>query len=712
MRDNKIKKELIKNKIIIMKLEKLFNPVSIAIVGASKEDGKVGNVIAKNLLNIGYAGEVFLVNPKHETMFGRKCYASLGEIECEIDLAILAIPAKFVNSEIENNAAKIKNYVVISAGFSETDVAGKMREKELARIAKDNELNILGPNCLGFIIPALQLNASFAGGMPQKGNVSFVSQSGALAVALMDIAEKEKIGFSNIISVGNKMQLDEAELLEYLAKDENTKVIGMYLEGIKNGERFNAVSRAVSSEKPVIILKAGKNTKTQKAIASHTGALAGDDDVISAVFKKNGVMRANNLEEFFNLFNLIRNSAAPQERGSVVVTNAGGVGVLTADAMTGKTIELVDITDRQKKELREFLPPESSVSNPIDLLGDAQADRYAKTLKVVAAAKNVGSIICVLTPQDQTPVEEIAQIIIDFKKKTDKTIVTVFLGGTRIEAAVLKLEENGICNFDFPDQAVLALDEYFSWQEFRKRKMKNHAQIVNVRRQERVLAMIEKAGADGRTALYFSESARVMEMYGVNTPEYQEIFPEDGTSARKRLKFKGDMKFPVVLKVDSDQVLHKTDKQGLILGIENEKELRAAIKKVQLNFTGARLIIQPMAARGTELIVGIKRDPNFGPVLVYGLGGIYTEILHRVDYLVPPLSLPQIESSLGNGKLGFLFAGARGQREYDVEELARVLQGIMLMSLEIPEIREFDINPILVYNDSRKALAVDVKIVI
>lgn len=686
--------------------------MSIAVVGASEEPGKVGAVIAKNLLKLGYAGEVFLVNPKHANMFGQKCYASLGEIEKEIDLAIMAIPAKFVNEEIRKNP-QIKNYVVISAGFSETDPVGKERETELAAIVRDNGLNILGPNCLGFIIPALKLNASFAGGMPMEGNVSFVSQSGALAVALMDIAEKEKIGFSNIVSVGNKMQLSEAELLEYLATDKNTKVIGMYLEGIKNGERFNEISRMVSAVKPVIILKAGKNVKTQRAISSHTGALAGDDDVISAVFEKNGVMRANNLEEFFNLFNLIRNSEAPQEKGCAVVTNAGGVGVLTADVFSGKKIELVDMADNVKKELRAFLPVESSVENPIDLLGDAQEDRYARTLKALAKIENVGSIICVLTPQDQTPVEKIADAILDFKKRTTKTIVAVFLGGTRIDSAVDKLKMNGICNFSFPDQAVVALDEYFSWNEFKKRKAKTARQIVNAKRKEKILTIIEEAKKDERAALYFSESARVMEMYGVNTADFREILAEDRPTAKKlsQLRFDG-LSFPVALKVDSDKVLHKTDKQGLILGLENEKDLGIAIKKMKLSFSGARLLIQPMAARGTELIIGVKRDQNFGPVVVYGLGGIYTEILHRIDYLVPPLALSQIENSLRNGKLGFLFAGARGQKEYNLEELAKVLQGIMLMSLEIPAIREFDINPILVYNNGKKALAVDVKIVI
>jgi len=694
-------------------LQKLFNPASIAVVGASEEPGKVGNVIVKNLQELGYAGEVFLVNPKHEKIFGQKCYKSLYEIEKETDLAIMAIPAKFVNGEIEKNGNEIKNYVVISAGFSETDAEGKAREKELSELAEKNNLNILGPNCLGFIVPGSKLNASFAGGMPKDGNVAFVSQSGALAVALMDIAERENIGFSNIISIGNKMQLDEIALLEYLAEDENTKVIGMYLEGIKNGEKFKEVSRKVCAKKPVIILKAGKNAKTQKAISSHTGALAGDDDIISAVFRKNGVMRAKNLEEFFNLFNLIRNAPAPEKKGVAVVTNAGGVGVLTADAFSKRSVELAEIPEETKKKLRAYLPPESSVENPIDLLGDAREDRYRKTLEIVSGLDSVGAVVCILTPQDQTPVMKIAKEIIALKEKTKKTIVTVFLGGERIDAATRELKKKGICNFSFPDQAVNALNDYFNWNEFRGRRNSDPERIINIKRKEKVSGVIKKAKADGRTALYFSESAEIMELYGVRVPAFQNILPPEEGRRNEAVKLQApEVSFPVVLKVDSDKVLHKTDKQGLILGIENDKDLKICAKKMRENFPGERLIIQPMAARGTELIVGIKNDPNFGPVTVYGLGGIYTEILRMVDYLVPPLTLVQIESSLKNGKLGFLFSGARGQKRYDAQELARVLQGIMFLAAEVPEIQGFDINPLIVYNDGKKGLAVDVKIII
>jgi acetyltransferase len=685
-----------------MSLKKLFNPKSIAIVGASNEEGKVGNVITKNVLKLGYVGEVYLVNPKYDKLFGKKCYKSLSEIEEKIDLAIIAIPAKFVNKEIENNAKNVENYVVISAGFSEIGEEGRLQEEELARIAVKNKLNILGPNCLGFIIPNLKLNASFAGGMPEDGNISFVSQSGALAVAIMDAAKQEGMKFSNIVSVGNKMVVDETQMLEFLARDKNTKVIGMYLEGIKEGKKFIQMAHKISQKKPIVILKAGKNEKTQKAISSHTGALAGDDDVVSAVFKKSGIIRAQNLQNFFGLLSLVSFSGEIKNNKVAVVTNAGGVGVLTSDAFSGKNIELANFDKETKNSLRKILPQESSVENPIDLLGDAHSDRYKNVLGIISKIKEIGSVICLLTPQEQTPVEEIAEEIVKFKKETNKIVTAVFLGGEKVKEGIAKLKQNEIASFNFPDLAISALDSYHQWNERKRIKEKAAIQMINKKRREKVLAIIKEAKGEHRGALYFGESARVMEMYGIETIE-----SFDGDNFQKE-----EIKYPVVLKIDSDKVLHKTDKDGLILNIKDEAELSGAISKMKRNFPGSRFIIQPMARTGAEIIIGIKKDENFGSVVIYGLGGIYTELLKTVDYIVPPSNLNQIEKSLENGKIRFLFQGVRGQKEYNAEELAKILMGINSLALEVPEISEFDINPLIIYNNGDNALALDVKIVI
>ena len=692
------------------KLNNLFNPKSIAIVGASEEEGKVGNVVAKNILSRDvrscvstYQGEVFLVNPKHKTLFGRKCYKSLNEIENNVDLAIVVIPAKFVNDVIKGSASRIKNYIVISAGFGEINIEGKKREKELLEIAEKYKLTILGPNCLGFIIPSLKLNASFAGGMPEAGNIAFVTQSGALAVAMMDAAKNYDFKFSQIISIGNKMQIDEAELLEHLEKDEKTKVVGLYLEGIKDGKKFIETARNLS--KPVVVLNAGKTERAQKAIASHTGALAGSSEIINAVFKNAGMIQAETLEEFFNLLHLISFCEAPFSREVAVVTNAGGAGVLTTDAFSGKSLKLSELDEEAKKYLRKFLPEESSVENPIDLLGDAKEDRYEQALEVINWQKNTGSVICVLTPQDQTPAGRIAGKIIEFKKKTKKIVVASFIGGERVEIPVTKLRYHNIPCFSFPEQAVSALDKYYQWNtskvEASSRLNRGFASTeINTERKGKVLAIIQKAKAEKRGALLFSEAKEIMEMYGVKVTDFWTAESADR------------VEFPAVVKVDSDKVLHKTDKNGLILDIQNQEKLGKAINEIKANFPGENIIIQPMQKIQTELIIGVKKDATFGPVVVYGLGGIYTEIFKMVDFLISPRGQEEIKKSVRESKIKFLFEAARGQKPHNSEEIAGILWGISFLAREISEISELDINPLLAYNDGREAVAVDVKIII
>lgn len=679
-------------------LDKLFNPRSIAIVGASEEEGKVGNVIAKNILELGYKGKVFLVNPNHGELFGQKAYATLNSIHEDVDLAIIAVPAKIVNEVVYGSSAHIKNFVIISAGFAEINAEGKKREKELLQMAEEHDLNILGPNCLGFIVPRLKLNASFAGGMPEDGNIALVSQSGALAVAMMDIAGKEKIKFSHVISIGNKMQIGETELLEYLSRDEKTKVIALYLEGIRDGARFIQTASKIS--KPIVILKAGQTERAQKAIASHTGALAGSAEVMQAVFQKTGILQADKLEDFFDLITLISNIDFPRTKSVVIITNAGGPGVLTTDAFQNKDIRLAELNAETKKELRAFLPEESSVENPIDLLGDARADRYEKALQIIGRQKPIGSVICVLTPQDQTPVDEIAQKLIEFKQKSpQQAVLAVFIGGARIKNAINEFRVNGIPYFAFPDRAVEALDKYYRWENFHERRQNISQPAEDSEKKKKAEAIIEKARGLGRSALLFPEAKEIAQMYGLKTSDFW--------TDKDKIHI-----FPVVAKVDSDKVLHKTDKKGVILNIKNEKELGEALTTLKNNFPQEKIIIQPMLPRQTELIIGVKKDSIFGPVIIYGLGGIYTEVFKLVDFLVPPLDLREIKNSLLSGRLSFLFTGARGQKPYDPDELVGILQGIGHLVREIDAIKEMDINPLLVYNDGKAAMAVDIKILI
>jgi acetyltransferase len=685
-----------------MNLKNFFNPKSIAIVGASEAEGKVGNVVAKNVLKLGYAGKVFLVNPGHEKMFGQKCFPDLESISEKVDLAVVVVPAKFVFEVVRKASDKVKNFVVISAGFSETGKEGHEREEALLKLAEEKDLNILGPNCLGFIVPSLNLNASFAGGMPEGDGIAIVSQSGALVVALMDIAKKEQMGFSHLISVGNKMQLDESDLIEYLMEDKKVKVIGLYLEGIKDGQKFMEAAAKASGKKPIVIIKAGKTERAQKAISSHTGALAGSDAVVGKAFERLGIVRADNLENFIDLLKFISLSKAPKKNKKVaIITNAGGPGVLTTDSFLGKEIELAEISEKGKKALRQFLPEEASVENPIDLLGDAREDRYQKALEVLEK-EDIGSILAVLTPQDQTPVDKIAQTIAEFRKKTKKGVATVFIGGERIRRALGIFRLNAINNFAYPNQAVSALNKYFQWSQLNKEKIKLTTLKISKSRAVKAQAIIQGAKISGRKALFFDEAQRVMELYGINCIPFQNM-----TNASENR-----IGFPVVLKVDSDKLLHKADKQGIILNIQNQEKLNLALRKMSSNFWGERLIIQSMAEIKTEIIVGFKRDPIFGPVILFGLGGIYAEIFKVTNLLVGPMTESEILIEIEKSQIAYLFEGARGQKPYNKKELVKILSGLMSLGAECPEISELDINPLLVYNDEKKAVAVDVKILI
>ncbi|HEX8974500.1 MAG TPA: acetate--CoA ligase family protein [Patescibacteria group bacterium] len=685
-------------------IKNLFNPKSIAIVGASEKEGKVGTVIAQNILNLGYKGEILLVNQSAETLYGQKCYASLKDIERPVDLAIVAVPAKFVMDVILDGKKLVKNFVIISAGFGETDDEGKKREQSLAKLAHLHDLTILGPNCLGFIVPALKLNASFAGGMPKAGNIAFVSQSGALAVALMDIAEQKRLGFSSIVSVGNKMQIDESLLLEYFMEDKKTKVIAMYLEGIKDGQKFIEIASRVSKKKSIVILKAGKNEKAQQAISSHTGALAGSDAIMDAAFEKAGVIRAENLEHFFDLIMLMSMTDALKTNKVGIITNAGGAGVLTTDAFENKRIALAEFSFSEQKKILSELPEESSAHNPVDVLGDAQEDRYAWATEVLQKNKEVSVILNILTPQEQTPVEKIAEEIIKASNKKKKIITASFVGGSRVDGAVEMLRDKGVPNFSFPEQAIDALDAYWTWhQNCKKKSSVLKLKKTDAKRSAKVAHVIDKARGEGRKALYYSEAAEIMKLYNIPVSDAATILPKQKAPDWEN--------FPVILKIDSDKVLHKSDKQALIANIKDHAELEIALKKLRKNFPAERFIAQPMQKIQTELILGIKMDPIFGPVIVYGLGGIYTEIFKKVSFLIPPLDEKSILKSLENGPLEFLFKETRGQKAYNAKELAKIIMGLIAFSREAAHIREFDINPLFVYNDGRRASAVDVKII-
>lgn len=680
-------------------LELFFSPHSIAIVGATEEEGKVGNSIAKNILDGGYAGKVFFVNPNRETVLGQKCYPKVSAIAENIDLAIVIIPAKFVNETIREASEKIKNFAVISAGFAESGKEGEKREKELLEIAEKNDLNVLGPNCLGFINAHQKLNASFAPFMAKEGDIAFISQSGALVCALLDIFSEKKAGFSILASTGNQMLIGESDLMEYLDTDDKTKVIGLYLEGIEDAKKLAEISRKMSSRKPVIILKAGKSERTKKAISSHTGSLAGSEDIAREFFQKNGIIQAENLEEFSNLLNLLSLADAPKNGKVIAITNAGGAGVLATDAFQGKTIELQEIKEETKNKLKEFLPVESSIQNPIDLLGDAMEDRYQKTLEAVEN-EEADFLICLLTVQKQTPVEKIAEVIANFKQKTSKKIIAVLISSQKFKGATEKLESSGVPVFTFPEQAVGTLEKYFAWRNFKSNPSKESK--LDKEKLESISEIISKARKEKRGALFFGEAADIFRNLEIPTIPFRQIVNENDLE-----KIPG---FPVVLKIDSEKIIHKTDKKALILGIKNKEDLKKYYDNLKKTFPNEGIIVQPEIQKDIEIILGMKRDEVFGPVVVAGLGGIYAEVFKKVDYFIPPMNKKEIEEKLFKSPISFIFKETRGKIIFESGIMAEIIEKLMKLSINIPEIKELDINPFIIH--SGKGISADIKILI
>ncbi|PID52432.1 MAG: hypothetical protein CR972_01965 [Candidatus Moraniibacteriota bacterium] len=685
------------------KLTQLFNPQSIAVIGASSTKGKVGNMIAKNILAHNYSGNVYFVNPKRSRIFGRKCYKSLSDVENNVDCAIVVVPAKYVVNVVRDSVSKCKNFIVISAGFGESGSEGHNREIELNLLAKELDIQILGPNCLGFLAPSLGLNASFAEGLPVEGHTAFISQSGALAVAMMDKARADHMGFSLVVSIGNKMQIGAADIIDYLIEDKKTKVIALYLEGVIRGRYLlKVLARAYKAGKKVVVLKSGHSEDAQRAIALHTGSLAGSDEIFSAAIEKVGAIRAQTMDELFALM-LFGAYCDVKTFGSrvSVVTNAGGPGVLAADIVADlSSLEMNVFASETKKKLQKKLPVAASVHNPVDLLGDANIDRYREGLKIVLADEKTDVVLVLLTPQDQTPVDLVAELLVEVQKKSKKMILTSFIGGVRVANSVQYMRENGVLHFDTPQRALSALASFVK----EKKVFMLTEKSVNRERRIKTRQIIDRGFEHG--GLYFADVAEIAKIYSVPIVKFVDV--TNGLDAQTHIKY------PCVAKIDNPKIAHKTDRGGVIASIKTLIELDQARKTLLRKFPekNSRVIVQKMLPIETELIIGMKKDPVFDTVIVAGLGGVYVEVFHAVDHYVTPLSITEIKKILTTGALAFLFDGTRGEKSYDSDMIAHVIQTLALIGRENPEIIAIDINPLLVYNNDAVDTAVDFKIII
>lgn len=681
-------------------------PKSIAVIGASSEPGKVGHYVFQNLVE-GYVGPLYPVNNKRAEILGRKTYASVTDIPAEVDVAIVITPATTVTAIADECGKKgVHTLVVISAGFGEIGTEeGRAREKELKAIVDRYPMRLIGPNCLGFLRPALQLNASFAAHSPKAGKIALISQSGAMAVALMDAAAPMGLGFSLVVSMGNKTAMDECDFLELCEEDPETQVIALYVENISSGRRFLELARRIARRKTIVLIKAGTSAHGKRAVSSHTGAMAGSESAISAVCSQAGIRRAKTTEEFLDILHAVSTQPPLLSPNIAIVTNAGGPGILAADAAEREGARLPVLHDQTIAHLKSLLPEAASTLNPIDVLGDALADRYGTAVEAAGSDPNIDGTVVVLTPQVMTPATDVAQAIKESRARHPlMPIVTSFMGNAAVKDAVEELHRSGIPNYPTPERAIRAIAHL--------RPMDIEPTAASTRstfdRATRARALIHgQVGLLSPTII-----SELFAVYGLPTPEQEIATSEDEAAAiAERIGY------PVIAKIASPEIIHKTDVGGVRANIMDEHDVRLAYREIMGNVTMLMndlylegILIQKFLPAGNEFIVGAAKDPSFGHLLMIGLGGIYTELFQDVTFRIAPITEGEVYRMLQELKSWRLLLGMRGKAQSDIDALVRIVLTISDMVMDCPEIRELDLNPVFV--DENGTVVLDAKVMV
>ncbi|MFZ0011948.1 MAG: acetate--CoA ligase family protein [Halobacteriota archaeon] len=689
------------------KMNDFFYPRSIAVIGAAREEDKVGHSVLKNLLDANFQGELVPVNPNADEILGLKALHTA----TKVDLAVIVVPAKIVPAVLEESArVGVKASIIISAGFRESGAQGAKLEAQIRDITKKYGIRIVGPNCLGIMSTGANLNASFASEYPVKGGISLISQSGAICTSFLDWAANESLGFDKLVSVGNKVDVTEAELLDYIARDPSTRVVALYVEGIDNGREFMEVSKEVSRLKPVIALKAGRTDTGAKAASSHTGALAGSDATYDAAFKQSGILRVNSIDEFFDAAKAFSRCPIPKIPGVAIITNAGGPGVLASDASAECGVPLANFTKETIEALRNALPQESNIYNPIDILGDAKPRRYVATLEIILADQNVGAVILLLTPQAMTEPEETANLINRLSLHASKPIITSFIGGNELRKARGKLIHGRAANFDSPETAVRAARNLIKFREIATSSEGASTQLRSGQNRAAFLR-IEGVRSEGRTALTEEEGKDVLRAYGIKAPRETVVTRRD-----KVIQAAREIGYPIVMKVSSPDIAHKTDVGGVITGISNDMAAKNAFDQIYANINKrmprARIggvIIEEMV-QGVEVIVGVTCDPQFGPFITFGLGGLYVEVLKDVSHRLAPITVAEAKRMIAEVKSYPILLGTRGRKALDINAVADTIVRVSQISQDFEEIQEIEINPLMVQEDG--CIAVDALVVI
>ena len=698
-------------------LDYIFNPKTVAIIGATDREGSVGKTLILNLKK-SFKGKIIPINPKKKSILELKAYSDIREVKESIDLAVIATPAQSVPKIIQEcSEVGIPAAIIISAGFKELGKDGAALENEIEEIVKKSKIRIIGPNCLGVINPFNGLNATFAKDMPLKGGVAFISQSGALGTAVLDWSLKEKVGFSTFVSIGSMVDVDWGDLISYFGKDPHTKSILLYMESLKNAKEFLAEARKVAYLKPVILIKAGKTKESAKAAASHTGALVGNDEVFDIALKRAGVLRVDTISDLFNMAEIVSKQPLPEGPNLAIITNAGGPGVIATDALIEKGGKLASLSDDTYKELSKFLPKAWSHNNPIDILGDATADLYEKTIDVVKKDASIDGMLVILTPQYMTDPTGVAERIKKFSN-IGKPILASWMGAKSVEKGKEILIDASIPCFDYPDTACKVFADMYSNSYnlqgvFEALKAEKKASKNLEQNDGKILSIFKSAKAENRTILDEIESKNILELMGIEV--VSTYFAKTKLEALEIAKKIG---FPVVLKLCSKTITHKSDVGGVILNLKDEEavikaydEINNSLKEKKMHKDFLGVSVQKMIELdGYELILGSSLDSEFGPVLLFGLGGSLVEIFEDKSLALPPLTTSLAKRMMERTKIYKALQGVRGKKKVDMEKLEKILVRFSDLISSYPEIKECDINPLLASSD--KIIALDARIIL
>jgi len=701
------------------KLDALFYPKSIAVVGASSRPGTAGNDILRNLLLAQLNGSVYPVNPKAESIFGVHCYKSLTDIPYPVDQAIIIVPSAAALGVVEEAIAKgVKALVIISAGFKEIGKAGAELEAKIREKVQAAGVPLIGPNCLGVINtdPVARMNGAFGRKMPAEGNLAFVSQSGALCASVLDYAEDRGIGFSKFISFGNKADVNEIDLLEYLATDPKTSVITMYLEDITNGPKFIEKVREISwnTHKPILCLKSGRSPEGAKAVSSHTGSLAGSDSVYDALFHQSGVQRVDTIAELFDYASFYMTQPLPKGNRVAIITNAGGPGIMTTDAIVRNGLKLAELTEETKEKLRKELPSTASVRNPVDVIGDARADRYQAAIRPVMEDPNVDMGIVILTPQSMTEPVETAAIIPEAIKGIGKPVVCSFMGARDVIDGVKILRQSSIPDYAIPEDGIKSMAAAYRMVTLQEIPHREEAVFndMDVPKAKKLVAEL----LDGKPERYLTQAdcRALFACYRLPLLKSAVIH-----SADEAAKTAANFGTPIVMKVMSADVVHKFDAGGVLLNVRGADEARAAYDKIYANVQkavpGAKIegiLIEEMAKKGVEVILGANRDARFGPLMMFGLGGTMVEVLKDVSFRLAPMWRISAERMVQQIRSFKVLDGFRGAPPADVDAIVDTLLRLSAMVCNHPEIAECDINPLIVHAKGEGCSVADSRIML